>query len=622
MSDFSNNQNGFPQEPGEGSQERQVPPENPQETVNQQGNPDFQGYGQQDSENPQNTQNQQNQQSQQNPRNFTNPNYQSPQGPQGSQGPQDPQNPPNPQDFQNDPRSSHPPHPPQNGNGGNNAGNTPPYYGYGQNAWNPGGQQGYSEYSPQGNYRSGSGYNPSGYRNPYGSSSQQPGRNSQGGWQDPTALNTAETYKWNFEEYDNAKNRQKINKKKGTKIILGLLGTAAALGILCLAGVGAWYMFGGNIAEPPADDGYFESSSSSSSEAAQTDPSSPGLTLTDRPASSSSSAAEGEPLSTPDIAEKVKPSVVGILNYGNGSSIQSIMTPNEGSGIIMSDDGYILTNAHVVENASGLKVVMENGDEYEARIVGADDDTDIAVIKINAENLKYAEFGNSDQLRVGEKVVAIGNPRGLTLAGSVTQGIVSAVNRSLSSSPTDFTYIQTDAAINPGNSGGALVNEYGQVIGINTAKISQVASTVYEGIGFAIPISEAKPIIDDLKAYGRVTGRVKFGIVVQTIDAYTAAMYQIPQGAMIISTEEGSDIAEKGIVAGDIIYAVDGNAIISSTELKNAVFGKKPGDPVTLSIYRRTTGYSDKKFDVTVSLMEDTGEAADNSSSSSQAPTP
>ena len=560
MSDFNHYDNGFPQEPGEEKQDSQGqrPPENPQNT--------------QDYARPENSNNQ----SQENPQ------------PAQNSGPVE---------------------------------GTPPYYGYGgQNPWNAGRQQGYSENSPQGNYRGGNGYPPSGYHNPYGAASQQAGRNSQGSWQDPSTLNTSETYKWNFEEYDNAKNRQKINKKKGIKIILGMAGAAAAIGVLCLAGVGAWYMFNSRISESPAESDY-SASISSSSEVPLENPSSPGLTLTDRPASSSSSAAEGEPLSTPDIAEKVKPSVVGILNYGSGSNIQSIMTPNEGSGIIMSDDGYILTNAHVVENASGLKVVMETGEEYEARIVGADEDTDIAVIKINAENLQYAEFGNSDQLRVGEKVVAIGNPRGLTLAGSVTQGIISAVNRSLSSSPTDFTYIQTDAAINPGNSGGALVNEYGQVIGINTAKISQVASTVYEGIGFAIPISEAKPIIDDLKAYGRVTGRVKFGIVVQSVDAYTAAMYQIPQGAMIISTEEGSDIAAKGIVAGDIIYAVDGNTISSSTELKNAVFGKKPGDSVTLSIYRRTTGYSDKKFDVTVALMEDTGEST-NSSSSSQPSVP
>ena len=379
MSDFNHNENDFPQE-GNEPQEHQIPLERPQETAEQQN--------------------------QQNPP--------PPERPQNSQEPQNPQS---------------------SGMGGGSSSN--PYYGgYGQNQWNPNGQQGYSgnssqgfQGSSQGNYHGGNGYGygPSGYRNPYGASSQPSGnRNSQGSWQDSNALNSSEPYKWNFEEYDNAKSRQKISQKKGAKIALSILGLAAGLGVLCLAGVGAWYMLGGNIAENPSD--YTSSSISSSdiSEESEVDPSSPGLTLTDRPTPPSSSTTEGEPLSTPDIAEKVKPSVVGILNYGSGSSIQSIMTPNEGSGIIMSDDGYILTNAHVIENASGLKVVMENGQEYEARVIGADDDTDIAVIKINAENLQFAEFGNSDQLRVGEKVVAIGNPRGLTLAGSVTQGIVSA----------------------------------------------------------------------------------------------------------------------------------------------------------------------------------------------------
>lgn len=498
------------------------------------------------------------------------------------------------------------------------------YSPYGQGGWNAGQNRPDGQRDYRTSYGGGERYNPgspSGYRNPYGAPPQSGGKSGGRGWQDPSALNTAEPYKWNFEEYDNAKSRQKMGSRKAGKVALAMVGAVAGIGILCLAGVGAWYMLGEGITEQPEN--YAVSKPLSEPEVPNnTDTNSPGLTLTDRPKDSSSSASEGEPLSTPDIADKVKPSVVGILNYGTASSIQAIMTPSEGSGIIMSEDGYILTNAHVVEKASGLKVVLENGDEYEASIVGADDDTDIAVIKINAKNLPYAEFGNSDQLRVGEKVVAIGNPRGLTLAGSVTQGIVSAVNRSLSSSPEDFTYIQTDAAINPGNSGGALVNEYGQVIGINTAKISQVATTVYEGIGFAIPITEAKPIIDDLKAYGRVTGRVKFGITVQTVDAYTASMYQIPQGAMIISTEPEADITKKGIMAGDIIYAIDGVTITSSTELKNAVYGKKPGDTVMLSVYRRTTGYSDKKFDVSVMLMEDTGENSASDSSSSSQPQP
>lgn len=454
-----------------------------------------------------------------------------------------------------------------------------------------------------GGYQQNRGWNPPGqeYQNPYGGYQNR---------QDPITESN-EPYKWNFEEYDNARNKKRGRKNKGLKIFGILVGCVAGIGILVLAGIGGWYMISSNFVETSGNIVSSSSEISSSAEPDKAAPSSAGLTLTDRPSSQSSSASNGNVLSTPDIADKVKPLVVGILNYSNsGNSVQAILTPSEGSGIIMSEDGYILTNAHVISDAAALKVVLEDGTEYEARIVGADDLTDIAVVKIEATGLPYAEFGNSDQLRVGEKVVAIGNPRGLTLAGSVTQGIVSAVNRTLSGSGSDITYIQTDAAINPGNSGGALVNEYGQVIGINTAKISQVSSSgaIYEGIGFAIPISEAKPIIDDLMAYGHVTGRVRLGITVQTVDAYTASIYGVPQGAIIASTEEGSDVAAKGIIAGDIIYSVDGQTITSSSELKSAIMGKKPGDTVTLGIYRYTSGQKSKQFEVDVILMEDTGE--------------
>lgn len=443
---------------------------------------------------------------------------------------------------------------------------------------------------------------------------QQEYCNAYSGYQNPQepAAENNEPYQWNFEEYDNARAKKRVRKNSGLKIFGALIACVLGLTVLSLAAVGGWYMISNTFVEGSPSEAV--SSSIAQSAPPVENPSySGGLTLTDRPSSSSEAPAaepeDGTPLSTPDIADKVRPSVVGILNYSNsGTSVQSILTPSEGSGIIMSADGYILTNAHVVSGAVGLKVVMSDGTEYEAKMIGADDLTDIAVIKVEANDLPYAEFGNSDQLRVGERVVAIGNPRGLSLAGSVTQGIVSAVNRTLSGSG-DISYIQTDAAINPGNSGGALVNEYGQVIGINTAKIAQAAGsdTIYEGIGFAIPITEAKPIIDDLKAYGRVTGRVRIGVVVQTVDAYTASIYGVPQGAIVVSTEEGSDIAAKGIISGDIIYAVDGVNITSTDDLKTSIIGKKPGDTIVMSVYRATGGQKAKQFDVEVALMEDTG---------------
>ena len=207
-------------------------------------------------------------------------------------------------------------------------------------------------------------------------------------------------------------------------------------------------------------------------------------------------------LTTAQINEKVAPSVVGIVQYQSNY----FEPTGEGSGIILSEDGYIATNAHVIEDADTLEVVLSDGTTYKGTVVGYDSKTDLAVVKIDATGLTPAELGVSSELKVGEKAIAIGNPGGLTYAGSVSEGIISGLNRSLRASTDGYTmnFIQTDAAINPGNSGGALVNEFGQVVGINSQKIS---GDGYEGIGFAIPIDEALPILEDLMSYGRVTGR-------------------------------------------------------------------------------------------------------------------
>lgn len=200
---------------------------------------------------------------------------------------------------------------------------------------------------------------------------------------------------------------------------------------------------------------------------------------------------EGEeaPLSTVEIAQKTLPSVAGIVTYQENETEPL----NQGSGLIFSQDGYIITNAHVVSGADGINVVLYNGEQYEGFVVGVDNRTDIAVLKIQAQNLYSAVFGDSEQLQVGEDVVAVGNPGGLELAGSVTRGIVSAVNRPVRTSfSSGYTVqcIQTDAAINPGNSGGPLVDSYGRVMGINSSKIATVD---YEGIGFSIPSNTVLP---------------------------------------------------------------------------------------------------------------------------------
>ena len=228
----------------------------------------------------------------------------------------------------------------------------------------------------------------------------------------------------------------------------------------------------------------------------------------------------GEILTTPEIVDKVGPAVVGIINkttYGNaygyygffGQDVDKEIEQSSGSGVIISSDGYIVTNNHVIENATKLTVILNTGVEYDGKVVGRDASTDLAVVKIEAQNLTFAQMGNSSSLRVGETAIAIGNPLGQEFAGTTTKGIVSGLNRSVTIDNTTMNLIQTDAAINPGNSGGALVNEYGHLIGINTAKIS---SSTLEGLGFAIPIDEAKPIIEELITNGYVTGRPVIGI--------------------------------------------------------------------------------------------------------------
>ena len=212
--------------------------------------------------------------------------------------------------------------------------------------------------------------------------------------------------------------------------------------------------------------------------------------------------------------------------YADGYGEQRCFPAGEGSGIIFSEDGYIVTNAHVVDGATSLKAILSDGTTYEAELVGSDTLTDLAVLKIDATGLQAAEFGSSEDLRVADQVMAIGNPGGYQLNSSVTIGYVSALNRAISNSSTGYTmeYIQTDAAINPGNSGGALVNQYGQVVGINSAKIS---ATGYEGLGFAIPAETAQPVISDLIEYGYVKDRA--------MPRYLGPVYRQPHGPLLRS---------------------------------------------------------------------------------------
>ena len=310
------------------------------------------------------------------------------------------------------------------------------------------------------------------------------------------------------------------------------------------------------------------------------------------------SGNENGELSVTQISAKVGPSVVGIVNKQSvttwfGTSEQD----GSGSGIIISDDGYILTNSHVVENATSLTVVLSNSKEYSATIVGQDSKTDLAVLKIDATGLPAAELGKSSELAVGDLAVAIGNPLGMEFYGSVTQGIISALNRTMNVEGREYTLIQTDAAINPGNSGGPLVNKYGQVIGINTVKIS---SSSAEGMGFAIPIDVATPIVNDLIKNGYVTGRPQIGVATRDITENMSQYYGMPMGVYVVSVVDGSGAAAAGIKTGDIITAVDGTEIKTAEELNSIKDKHKAGDTLSLTIVR-----SGQKTAVNVTLGEE-----------------
>ncbi len=308
-------------------------------------------------------------------------------------------------------------------------------------------------------------------------------------------------------------------------------------------------------------------------------------------------------LTTEEVAQKVIPSVVCIQAYSNTNNYQGLYQGDsnfsksgEGSGIIASSDGYIITNAHVIEGSTSQKAVLSDGTTYEATVIGTDTATDLALIKIEATDLQSAEFGSSDDMQVGEQVIAIGNPGGIQFNSSVTVGYVSALNRSITYNGYDMTCIQTDAAINPGNSGGALVNMYGQVIGINSAKIT---ATGFEGLGFAIPINSAQPIINNLKQYGYVKDRAMLGISGQYIDSMTARFYGLTQGYSVVKLN--ANVSEAGIQKSDIITSIDGTKVESETAIQNVINRKKPGDTVSLEIYRPA---SNETFTATVTLTE------------------
>ena len=374
------------------------------------------------------------------------------------------------------------------------------------------------------------------------------------------------------------------DKKHSRGLALGLCGVAAACLLFAGGAVVGNMAFGGNA-------------NSDSGASASTSDSAPTLQINSKPTSDSSNSSDNydtaDGMAGEDIYKKVNPSVVSVISTtseGTGS----------GSGVIMSKDGYIITNNHVVDGAQSVSVQLSDGTSLDAKIIGTDEQTDLAVIKVTpTSDLTAAEFGDSDELEPGEYAYAIGSPGGVQFANTITGGRISAINRDLTVNDRVMTLIQTDASINNGNSGGALINKYGQVVGITSAKLSGNAfgSATVEGMGFAIPINTAKDIVDELIQNGYVSGRPSIGITGQNVESADGKV----SGVQVYSIDSRAKAASEGLQVGDVITAVDGTPTPDMDKVNELKQDKKAGDKLTLSVYRISTG---KTLNITITLTD------------------
>lgn len=499
-------------------------------------------------------------------------------------------------------------------------------------------------YQPQGQYQNpyGNYQNPYGqYQNPYGNYQQPYGQNHYG--QNPygqnygqnNGQNYGQSYQqnqnpqqgqpyWSYQQYGgqyrpNPQNPIPPKKKStGLRVFLWILCVLMAGSVLGFSIYGVYEVVGqkGGARLPSASssqqrggaNGNSSGASGSSSSSGDvvsgvsgngTNPNSTGIVINQQPA--------GSEMKAKDVFKKVVNSVVGVKTVVTDTATGEDGT-GEGTGIVASADGYILTNAHVVNysRANKVTVILHNNKQYSAVVVGYDKTSDIAVLKINETNLTPAVFGDASQLEVGDNVVAIGNPGGMSYASTLTDGIVSALDRTIEShSDNGMTYIQTNAAINPGNSGGPLVNMYGQVVGINSNKI---VATGYEGMGFSIPLSKAKSIIDDLIAKGYVSGRSRLGITAQTLSQLEAQVYGVSAGVIIKDVSSESNLKKENVAVGDVITKADGQDITSLDDLYAVLARHKAGESITLTIYSKGTGKTGGTHEVKAVLLEDKGE--------------
>lgn len=283
-------------------------------------------------------------------------------------------------------------------------------------------------------------------------------------------------------------------------------------------------------------------------------------------------------LSFQDIYEKVIPAIVSVQAYSGASAYS-------GTGVIMTADGYVITNHHVISGCSSAQITLFDGRTYDAALVGSDMPSDLAVLKIEAQDLTPAEFGNSDLLRVGDTTLAIGNPLGSELFGTMTEGIVSAINRDVNVDGYTMTLIQTTAALNPGNSGGALINSGGQVVGITNLKMMSNYETI-EGLGFAIPTAWAKEVVDVLLAEGAITGRPTIGITCLTIPSGQSQLYGRDSGVYVSSVSAGGPADRAGVRPGDVIIEANGQAITNMEELTAVRDEIDVGGSLELTVWR------------------------------------
>ena len=416
----------------------------------------------------------------------------------------------------------------------------------------------------------------SGYSNNYNT----PNTNAYDNYQSNgyTAQNQQSQNVYNSQPYGTAPNhsanakppKAKKPKKQRKPISRGGIAIALAVTMVFSCGLG----FGG---------GYFANKVNTSTSGSLN------ITKTSNSGTTTTASSTSKANSTSEIVKKTADSVVEISTESvvTGSFAQQYVQQGAGSGVIISQDGYILTNNHVINGANSVKVRLRDGTEYDATIIGSDSDNDIALLKVNATGLSPATFGDSNSLAVGDYVVAIGNPLG-ELGGTVTDGIISALARKVTIEDTQMTLLQTNAQVNPGNSGGGLFNANGELVGIVNAKQS---ATEVEGIAFAIPINNVLDILSDLKEYGYVTGKVDLGIDFTDITSdETAFYYGVNQtGCYVLSVDSGSNAEKAGVTRGDLVTKVNDTDVSSSSDITTALEKAEVGDTVTFTVSRRGT---------------------------------